>query len=90
MKKNRWRVLGHFVRLHVNTPWKKAMTVCFEKPRNERKCPGRKRITFPVVISNDIKECRYSNLPVSTHGSYEDLKTQRGPVSDKKMMERVP
>lgn len=67
----------------------KAMTVCFEKPRNERKFPGRKIIIFPVAISNDIKECRHSNLPVSTHRSYEDLKTLRGPVSDKKMMERV-
>ena len=87
MKQARWRVLERFVRLNVNTQWKKAMNVYFEKPRNERKFPGRKRIIFPVATRDDIKECTHSNLPVSTHGTNEDLKILRALASDKKKME---
>ena len=49
----RWRLLGHVLRMHVDSPARKSMQHYFAQS-NEKKFRGRERITLPVTISRDL------------------------------------
>ncbi len=51
--KARWKMLGHVLRMHPNTPARKAMKFYFEE-RKEKKFRGRKRCTIVSTINRDI------------------------------------
>jgi hypothetical protein len=52
---SRWRLLGHCLRLHNDTPAKRAMEFFFE-PSQEKGFRGRRRTTLPVAISKDLEQ----------------------------------
>ena len=57
MKKMRWRAFGHMLRLPLSTPCQQAMDYYFEKPDGAKKFSGRKRMTLPVKLNEDITTC---------------------------------
>ena len=56
MKEARWRKFGQILRLPVSTPGQQAMNYYFQCPTNGKKFRGRKGITLPLVIDNDLIE----------------------------------
>ena len=56
MKEARWRTFGHILRLPTSTPCKQSMNYYFECPPKAKKFCGKKRITLPVLLDNDIVE----------------------------------
>ena len=47
IKEQRWRMFGHTLRLHHQTPAQKAMTYYFEEEPQKKKFKGRPRTTLP-------------------------------------------
>ena len=60
--KNRWKLFGHILPLNDNTPAQKSMKHYFSDSTSQ-KFRGRKRITLPVKLSQDIGMVRrYDHL----------------------------
>ena len=84
MRNARWRALGHFLRLDVNTPCQKAMKYYFEVPKNSKKYPGQQKTTLPTVINNGIKACAKTHkLPVLKFENFADLIVLKHIASDR-------
>ena len=64
MKEKRWRAFGHILRLDNEAPCQQAMVYYFDPPQ-DAKYSGRKRITLPVVLDEDLKETAKSKDTVS-------------------------
>ncbi len=56
MKEARWRTFGHILRLPATTPCQQSMNDYFECPPKAKKSSGRRRVTLPVLLDNDITE----------------------------------
>ena len=84
MKKARWQTLGHILRLNEETPAQKAMLWYFEKNEKLTKYPGRKRMTLPVVINEDIKKVANDvDVQISSFERTEDLLKLKRIASDR-------
>ena len=70
MAKMRWRAFGHMLRLPPTAPCQLAMQYYFEIPYNAKKFSGRKRMTLPVKIDEDITTHTMNNetLPGNVNG----------------------
>ena len=64
----RWRLFGHTLRMHKETPARMAMSYYFIKDQ-----PGRKgnRITIATALSNEYKAM--SGKSISTNAQYESV-----------------
>ena len=65
---SRWRLFGHALRLHEDSPSRKAMTFYFVKDS-----PGRQgnRVTIASALSNDYKNV--TGKPISSMDEYETI-----------------
>jgi hypothetical protein len=89
MKKARWKAFGHMLRLPEDTPCQEAMRYYFEKPFNAKKFSGRQRITLPVKINEDIKNCaKTNNILVTNFETINDLNTLKVIASDRNEWKR--
>ena len=51
--KNRWKLCGHILRIHPQTPAQQSMRHCFTLSENGR-FRGRQRITLPIILNKDL------------------------------------
>ena len=83
--KARWKMFGHVLRMHKDTPARRAMKFYFEE-RPEKKFRGRKRTTIVTTLNRDIantrKLCPMFDLPLLR--SELDLHNIRVKAKDKK------
>ena len=59
--KNKWKLFGHVLRSHPETPAQKAMNYYFEKS-NSKKFRGRPIMSLPVSLHNDIIMLKKHNM----------------------------
>ena len=88
IKNSRWKMFGHTLRLHHNTPAQQAMTYYFQKETSLNKYHGRSRTTLPITLNNDIKLAK-KKYPdeIQTFIKFEnsnDLKIARESAKDRK------
>ena len=67
------------------SPCQQSMDYYFESPENAKKFRGRKRITLPVSIDNDIKNANeiHNDLPIKQFQTKSDLYRLRNLASDR-------
>ena len=58
MIESRWRLFGHALRLHIDTPAQRAMKYYFENDDEKKQFRSRPRATVATVLNNDIKTAR--------------------------------
>ena len=51
--KNRWKLFGHILRLHPQTPAQQSMRHYFSPSQNSN-FKGRQRITLPIILNKDL------------------------------------
>ena len=61
VKRSRWRLLGHILRMPVDTPAVSAMANYFHM-HNEKKRKGRPRMTLPMKLNDDLAHARQGTL----------------------------
>ena len=93
MAKMRWRAFGHMLRLQLSTPCQQAMSYYFEKPCDAKKFSGRKRMTLPVKINEDITNCTKNSkvLPgnIKSFESINDLAVPREVASNRETWKKL-
>ena len=72
--KNRWKLLGHVLRMDKDTPAKKAMLYYFS-PSESKKFSGRPRTTLPTRLSDDIKLAAEAEANFFVEYKVNELKT---------------
>ena len=72
--RNRWKLFGHVLRSHPETPAQKAMNYYFEKS-NAKKFRGRPVITLPVCLHNDIIMLKKHNTFKNRYSSITQFKS---------------
>ena len=82
----RWKLLGHTLRMHKDTPARRAMKFFFEK-ENIKKFRGRKRSTIVTTINKDIKRTKkkYPNFDLNELNSELNLHNVRVKATNKKL-----
>ena len=85
MKEARWRTFGHILRLPTSTPCQQSMNYYFECPPKAKKFRGRKRITLPVLLDNDIVEAAkyHQRLQIRQFKTRKDLDILRHLADDR-------
>ena len=85
MKEARWRTFDPILRLPTNTPCQQLVDYYFEYPPKEKIFCGRKRITLPVLLDNDIIEAAkcHQQLQISQFKTREHLNILRHLVNDR-------
>ena len=77
IKRNKWKLFGHILRLLLTTPANESMKYYFKVPKKIKKYPGIPQITLPRSIGIDIKQAVKKNhptvLPVKQFISTKDL-----------------
>lgn len=101
MKIARWRAFGHMLRLDEKAPCQQAMDFYFDVPENAKKFPGKRRITLPVKLNEDIKEAaktcelKFYDLPnnldivILQFEDLNDLKKLRRVAGDRDEWRRI-
>ena len=85
----RWRMLGHTLRLHVETPAPMAMLNYF-KTSTQPKFRGRPRVTLPSTLNDDLvktvssSEEFYDTYKVNSYRNIADYKKLRVIAGDRK------
>ena len=79
IKKNKWQLFGHILRLPKNTPANEAMEYYFKITKKMKKYSGTPRTTLPTSIDKDIKQTvtNHPDLPVKQFTSTKDLEDLR-------------
>ena len=82
--KARWKMFGHTLRMHPDSPARKAMKFYFEE-RTERKFRGRKRSTIVSTLNRDITNTKkkYSAFDIPLLTSLLDLHNVRVKAKNK-------
>eukprot|EP00112_Aurelia_sp_Birch-Aquarium-sp1_P010696 Seg2278.3 transcript_id=Seg2278.3/GoldUCD/mRNA.D3Y31 product="hypothetical protein" protein_id=Seg2278.3/GoldUCD/D3Y31 len=83
-KEARWRTFGHILRLPTSTPCQQSMNYSFECPPKAKKFRGRKRITLPVLLDNDIVTAAkyHQRLQIRQFKTRRDLNVLRHIAND--------
>ena len=91
MKKSRWNILGHNLRLPIDTPSQKAMNYYMEVPKNIKAFSGRPRATIATTINKDITEALriYPNLPIKNFKTLADLNNLRRLAGDRNIWKNL-
>ena len=93
MAKMRWRAFGHMLRLPLTTPCQLAISYYFEKPNKAKMFSGRKRMTLPLKIHNDIENCwKEGNIipgGVKSFKSDDDLEKLRKSAADRETWKKI-
>ena len=90
MKEKRWRAFGHILRLDNEVPCQQAMVYYFDPPHDAKKYSGRKRMTLPVVLDEDLKETAKSkDKPVRKFECLEDLQSLRSLAVDRQTWRKL-
>ena len=63
IREARWRMFGHSLRLHPDTPAQKAMNYYFNETKR-KKFQGNQRTTLPIVLNNDLKEANKTHIEI--------------------------
>jgi hypothetical protein len=92
IRKSRWKLFGHILRLNGNTPAQKSMDFYFEN-YDRRKCfRGRPRMTLVTVLNKDIEDANAKNPELMTIRNlkcYNDLYELRGLAQDRKRWQKI-
>ena len=60
------------------------MLYYFDKPANAKKFSGKRRLTLPIKIDEDIKNCaKNNNIQVTKFETVDDLNILKGIASDR-------
>ena len=84
----RWRLLGHCLRLHKDTPAKRAIMYFFQ-PSQGKGFRGRQRTTLPVVINKDLEKASKNETIATKYelpdrlGNIEDMQLLNNLATDK-------
>ena len=92
IKKARWKMLGHVLRLSENTPAQRSMKCYFENYENKKRFRGRPRTTLPVVIEQDLKAANKVNpciLNISILNSINDLRELQQLAQDREKWKEI-
>ena len=81
---SRWRLLGHCLRLHNDTPAKLAIKYFFQ-PSQEKGFRGRPRTTLPVVISKDLEKASENEIIATKY----ELPNRLGNIEDLHLLNRL-
>ena len=86
IKKSRWRMFGHVLRLDLQTPAQMSMTYYFEEEVNMNKVNGRPRTTLATVLNNDLKEAKkvHNDMVLVKFENNYDLNRARILAADRK------
>ena len=77
---NRWKLFGHTMRLHEDTPAQKSMKFFFTESKAGR-FKGRLRINLPWKLNEDLTRYSTSGMNLKTN---EDLETLKEIAQDRK------
>ena len=82
----RWKLLGHTLRMHKDTPARKAMKYFFEK-ESANKFSGRKRSTIVTTINRDIMDTKkkYHRFDLPVLKTELDLHNIRVKATDRRL-----
>ena len=86
IREARWRMFGHSLRLHRDTPAQKAMEYYFTPELKLKKYKGQRRITLPIILNKDLKEANkkhIGNLELTKLETLDDLKKARSIAEDR-------
>ena len=82
-------MLGHVLRLDIQTPAQQSMINYFQED-NRKKFAGRPRTTLPVVLNNDLKEAaELFEIEIAQLETLQDLRRARE-VADNKYVWKGP
>ena len=87
----RWKLLGHILRLHPNTPARKSMMYYFEERKTSKKFLGRPRTTLVSTINKDICTTRQKDptFPVNKLISQVSLQNIAHKARNKKLWAKI-
>ena len=83
IRRLRWQLFGHTLRLHEHTPAQMAMDLYFETS-DAKTFPGKPRITLPTLLSAELKKSHIGKLD-----SKEDLDELRYVASNRKIWKEL-
>ena len=63
IKRNKWKLFGHILRLPLNTPANESIKYYFKVPKKIKKYPGIPETTLPASIDKEIKPAVKKNHP---------------------------
>ena len=78
--KSRWKLFGHTLRLHIDTPAQRSMDFFFEESQASR-FRGRPRVNLPWKLNDDLIKYSGTNMTLKNAG---DLWTLRVLAQDRK------
>ena len=83
---SRWKMFGHALRLHENTPARKAMKYFFQVPKEGKKFRGRKRATIVTTLNRDIKrtKAKFNKFDIKPLLTEIDLRNTRVKAMNRK------
>ena len=84
IKRSRWGMLGHALRMNKETPRWKAMKYYFESIYEEGKFRGRPRTTLVSIINEDIKTAQQKAPIISTLDPLQKLQDMRKLAEDRR------
>ena len=70
---NRWKLFGHTLRLHEDTPAQKSMKFFFTESKAGR-FKGRPRMNLPYKLNEDLQKYTTSGMKLKTSEDLEKLK----------------
>ena len=80
VRKSRWKLFGHILRLHIDTPAQRSMDFFFEESK-ACKFRGRPRVNLPWTLNDDLTRYSGTDLRLKTA---EDLWKLRELAQDRK------
>ena len=88
--RERWKLLGHIMRLPAECPARRAMRYFF-KERSNRKFPGRKRTTIVPTLNKDIQlaKSKHSSFPVTPLISQVSLQNLHTKAKNRKLWSNI-
>ena len=90
MKENRWKAFGHMLRLDEKAPCQQAMKYYFTVPENAKRYSGRKRLTLPIILDQDIKTTMKRHpITVTSFENLQDLNRLKEIAKDRKCWRRL-
>ena len=73
IREARWRMFGHSLRLHHDTPAQKAMEYYFTRELKLMKFQGKPRTTLPIILNYDLKEVNKTHIGTLELTKFETL-----------------
>ena len=84
--RQRWKLFGHILRIHKETPAQRSMKYYFENHENLKKFQGRQRETIVTTLDRDIEMAYGLNaemMKIRKLRSYRDIETLQEMAADR-------